>query len=171
YDRFVVQGLIGNYAWSSHAEGKGRLYHVGTVPDKRRQIFVADLRMMVAAGEGGFKPVAIYARQARKPLANELDGSTSSWDMLGTNLSFKHADGSWGSDAERLMLMDRKDFNRLGIGLDGLIEAYVQTVLCVNAIEDLAESLFTKKGRFRLKLFASLNEDPALLREILSSEP
>jgi len=171
YDRFIVQSLIGNYQWSSESEGKGRLYHVGTVPDKRGRIFVSDLRMMVAAGDEGFKPLALYARRARQPLVDVLDDSKGSWGMLGTNLSIKNDDGSWASDAERLMLMDRKDFNRLGVGLDDLIEAYVQTVLSVTAIDDLSQTLFTKKGKFRRKLFASLNEDAALIEEILGESP
>lgn len=171
YGRFIVQSLIGNYEWSSRSEGRGRLYHVGTIPDKRLRSYVADLRMMVVAGPAGFRPVAIYARRAREPLATKLNEEESSWSILGTNLSLKNPDGSWGSDTERLMLMDRKDFNRLGVSLDGLIEAYVQTVLSVTAIDELAMSLFTKKGRFRKKLFASLNEDQALLDEILVDAP
>ena len=170
YDRFIVQSLIGNYSWSSDSEGQGRLYHVGTVPNKRGQIYVADVRMMVAAGPQGFRPLALYARQARASLSDGLDENTSSWDMLGTNLSIRNDDGSWGSDTNRLMLMDRKDFNRLGVGLDGLIEAYVQTVLSITAIDELTKSLFTKKNRFRKKLFGSLNEDPTLIAEILKEE-
>ncbi|MBU0551611.1 hypothetical protein KKB55_07400 [Myxococcota bacterium] len=167
YERFIVQSLVGNYEWSSQSEGRGRLYHVGTIPDKHLNSYVADLRMMVVAGPGGFRPVAIYARRARAPLTTQLSEAHSSWDILGTNLSIKNADGSWGSDTDRLMLMDRKDFNRLGVGLDGLIEAYIQTILSVTAIDELADSLFTKKGRFRKQLFSSLNEDQALIDEIL----
>ena len=33
------------------------------------------------------------------------------------------------SDTNRLVLMDRRDFNKLGVGLDDMIEAYIQTVL------------------------------------------
>ncbi|MFT5681429.1 MAG: hypothetical protein ACI8RZ_002335, partial [Myxococcota bacterium] len=53
YDRFIVQGLIGNLNWSSRTR-QGRLYHVGTMPDRRGAIFVADLRMMIGAGPSGF---------------------------------------------------------------------------------------------------------------------
>lgn len=52
----------------------------------------------------------------------------SSWDMLGTNLSVAHGDGVFSTESDRLLLMDRKDFNVLGMGLDDLIEAYIQTV-------------------------------------------
>ena len=40
YSRFIVQSLISNHEWSSCLDG-GRLYHVGTIPDKRGNIFVA----------------------------------------------------------------------------------------------------------------------------------
>jgi hypothetical protein len=38
-------------------------------------------------------------------------------------------DGSWGTETERLLLMDSKDFNRIGVGVDDLIEAYMQVCL------------------------------------------
>lgn len=164
YERFIVQSLIGNHAWSSTSR-RGRTYQVGTVPNKRGEIYVADLRMMVCAGPKGFQPLAIYARRARKPLPREISGDRS-WDILGTNLSRKRDDGGWDSDTERLMLMDRRDFNALGIGLDDLIEAYIQTVLSVIAIDRLAKTLLTQKGRLRRRLFRSLNDDQTLLEEL-----
>lgn len=44
YQKFVVQSLIANYTWSSKDQGGNALYHVGTMPDKRGDIYVADLR-------------------------------------------------------------------------------------------------------------------------------
>jgi hypothetical protein len=166
YDRFIVQSLIGNHKWSSLSR-KGRLYQVGTVPNRRGQIYVADLRMMVLATETGFRPLAIYARKARMPLVERLV-TGSSWEVLGTNLSNKREDGGWDSDTDRLMLMDRRDFNMLGLGVDDMIEAYIQTVLSVCAIDRLAYGLITQKGRLRRKLFRSLNDDEKLLDEVLA---
>jgi hypothetical protein len=101
------------------------------------------------------------------PLTDTLLPDCTSWDMLGTNLSYKRPDGVWDTETSRLVLMDSRDFNRLGLGLDELIEAYVQTVLAVQAIDRMADQLFNSKGRFRMKLFQSLNDDPRLLQEIL----
>lgn len=166
YGRFIVQGLVGNVGWSSITRD-GRLYHVGTVPDRRGDIYVADLRMMVGASPEGFFPVALYARRAREPLADTLPEGVSSWDMLGTNLSVKDGEGRWDTEPKRLMMMDSRDFNRLGLGLDDLIEAYIQTVLATTAIDEMAQALITQKGRFRRKLFQSINPDPELLEDIL----
>lgn len=165
YDRFIVQALVGNVGWSSRSES-GRLYHVGTIPDKRGKIFVADIRFMIGSGPSGFFPVAIYARRARSPLLDNLDASSNSWDMLGTNLSVKKADGSWSTQKDRLLLMDSRDYNRLGVGVDDLIESFVQTCLSVTAIDRMAQALLTQKHKFRSKLFRSLNPDPSLLEEI-----
>lgn len=165
FDRFIVQSLVGNSGWSSQTK-QGRFYHVGTLPDRRKAIYVADLRMMVGVSDTGPYPVAIYARRARKPLSKTLEEGGSSWDMLGTNLSVLHADGSWTSESERLLLMDSRDFNQLGIGLDDLIEGYLQTVLSVIAIDNMAQKLVTQKGVFRRRLFASLNPDPAFVEDI-----
>ncbi|MEZ4287216.1 MAG: hypothetical protein R3A47_03525 [Polyangiales bacterium] len=166
YDRFIVQALIGNSGWSSSGK-QGRLYHVGTVPNRKHEIFAADVRCMVGAGPSGFRPIAVYARRARMPLGDSPTSTGSSWDVLGTNLSFKRSDGSWGGNTERLLLMDSRDFNRLGIGLDDLIEGYIQTVMSVTAIDEMAEQLVTKKGKFRRRLFLSLNPDPTLVDEVM----
>jgi hypothetical protein len=113
YDKFLVQSLVGNASWSSIGR-EGLQYHIGNIPDKKGRTYVSDLRVMVVASDevgvgGGFSPVAIYARKARKPLVRDLKGGgESSWDMLGTNLSVKLEDGSFTSDTNRLLLMDRK---------------------------------------------------------------
>ncbi len=166
YDLFIVQSLIGNSNWSSTTSA-GKLYHVGTIPNNKNQTFVADIRMMVSSTENGIKPLCSYARRAAEPLVDNIESGTDSWSMLGTNLSIKNPDGSWGSDTNRLVLMDRRDFNKLGVGLDDLIEAYIQTVLSMVAIDKMAQTLINKQGKFRLKLFKSLNDDQSLLDEIL----
>ncbi len=165
YDLFIVQSLIGNSNWSSTTSA-GKLYHVGTIPNQKNHTFVADIRMMVSSTEQGIKPLCTYARRAAKPLVDQIENGTDSWAMLGTNLSFKNKDGSWNNDTNRLILMDRRDFNKLGIGLDDLIEAYIQTVLSMVAIDKMAQTLINKQGKFRMRLFKSLNNDKSLLDEI-----
>ncbi|KAI5057559.1 hypothetical protein GOP47_0027574 [Adiantum capillus-veneris] len=170
YDRFIVQALIGNNGWSSLSR-YGCLYHVGTIPNIKGNIYAADLRLMVGSSpDHGFFPVAIYARRARVPLVESLHDGAQSWDMLGTNLSVKNADGSWGTETERLLLMDSRDFNRIGVGVDDLIEAYMQTVLAILAIDGLACKLITPKGNFGMKLFRALNPDPKLLGELYPTQ-
>ncbi|KAJ3176563.1 hypothetical protein HK101_010404 [Irineochytrium annulatum] len=180
YDKFIVQSLVGNASWSSITRS-GKFYHVGTIPNKKNHTFVSDLRMMVTVNEQGFRPVAIYARRARKPLMRHLedDPSITSWEMLGTNLSVK-VDDEWTTEAQRLLLMDRKDFNQLGIGIDDLIDAYIQTVLSVIAIDKMAKRLMKvntdgpfdplyphyNKEVFDFELFEALNPDVTLLAEI-----
>ena len=166
YDKFIVQALIGNRTWTSRSSS-GRLYHVGTVPDRAGNIFVADVRLMVGGGDRGFFPVALYARRAHTPLSERLGASHDSWSMLGTNLSYKDGRGEWATDTSRLLLMDSRNFNRLGLGLDDLVEAYIQTVLAMTAIDDMAGRLLTSKGLFRRRYFGVINEDERLVQEIV----
>ena len=166
YERYIVQSLIGNYNWSSRS-GDDKYYHVGTIPTKNGSTFVADIRMMVSSTENGIRPLCIYSRRAAEPLADKLEQGSNSWDMLGTNLSIKLGENQWGSDTNRLILMDRRDFNKLGIGIDDLIEGYIQTVLSTIAIDKMCINLYNSKGKFRKKLFKSLNNDISLLEEIL----
>ncbi|MCW7551938.1 hypothetical protein NX722_04645 [Endozoicomonas gorgoniicola] len=165
YDRFIVQSLIGNSNWSSHGDFE-RLFHLGTIPDKHGHIYVADLRFMVGVSPEGFYPLAIYARRARSPLVGELDPAMSSWDILGTNLSIRNEHQGWISQSERLMLMDNRDFNRLGVALDDLIEAYIQSVMAITAIDTMADSLLTQRGKFRRSFFGIVNSDTALNAEL-----
>lgn len=85
--------------------------------------------------------------------------------MLGTNLSLQSPNGTWTTDTTRLILMDRNDFSQLGLSIDDLIEAYIQTVLSVVAIDRMAKKLLSN-GEFNYKLFKSLNPDNTLIDEI-----
>ncbi|MDA9774392.1 hypothetical protein N9B82_05485 [Saprospiraceae bacterium] len=166
YERFIVQSLIGNFNWSS-TSSQGKYYHVGTIPTAKGQTYVTDLRLMVSSTNSGIRPLCVYSRRAEKPLADIIDSGLDSWSMLGTNLSVKEGANEWSSDTNRLMLMDRRDFNKLGIGLDDMIEGYIQTVLSTIAIDKMCKNLYNSKGRFRMKLFKSLNNDMTLLDEIM----
>lgn len=166
YERFIVQSLIGNYEWSS-VSSTGKYYHVGTIPTIKGETFVTDLRMMVSSTSTGIRPLCVYSRRAALPLADRIESGADSWSMLGTNLSIKEGVNQWSSDTNRLLLMDRRDFNKLGLGLDDLIEAYIQTVLSTIAIDKMCKNLYNSKGKFRMKLFESLNNDSTLLNEIM----
>ncbi len=166
YDKFIIQSLIGNYEWSSISP-KGKFYHVGTIPNSKGQTFVADIRMMVSSTKDGIKPLCMYSRRALSPLVDQLKSSQESWDILGTNLSIKLGENKWASDTNRLLIMDRRDYNKLGLGLDELIETYIQTVLSTIAIDKMCINLFNSKGKFRSKLFKSLNNDQSFLNEIM----
>ncbi|ETO33207.1 hypothetical protein RFI_03899 [Reticulomyxa filosa] len=183
YDKFIVQSLIGNSTWSS-TTSKGKLFHVGTLPDKNCNTYAADIRMMVIrilylytyifmyvhySKEEGWLPIALYSRRARAPLVKDLsDSKFSSWDMLGTNLSEKKGDNAWNTDTARLLIMDRKDFNKLGIHTDDLIHGFVQTVLAVIAIDQMAQRLVDSKGNLDARAFQSFNDDNFLIQEVLN---
>ncbi|KAK3834490.1 MAG: hypothetical protein J3R72DRAFT_372272 [Linnemannia gamsii] len=173
YNKYIVQSLVGNASWSSMTR-HGKFYHVGTIPNKKNNTFVTDLRMMVAGNKQGFRPICIYARRARKPLLRYLedDPSITSWEMLGTNLSVKSPTGEWSTEAARLLLMDRKDFNQLGLGVDDMIDAYIQTVLSVIAIDKMCQRLMKDNAdgsgqTFDMELFKALNPDSVLWQEVL----
>lgn len=167
YDSYIVQSLIGNYHWSS-VQRTGQFYHVGTIPNKKCQTFVSDLRMMIHYDYelGCYRPLVIYARKTRTPLAEQLTPESDSWAMLGTNLSVKQGDDSWDTETSRLLLMDRRDFNQLGISVDTLIDGFIQTVLSVIAIDNMARNLVKEDGSFNADLFTSLNKDEGLLKEL-----
>ncbi len=168
YQKFIIQRLIGHYAWSSQHENE-LFFQVGTMPSKRGNSYVFDLRMLVHHTPEGMRPLGLYSRKAGLPLTADISGKESK-DVLMTNLSVKNDDGSWDSDVSRLLLMDQRDFNKIGMSLDDLIEGYVQSVLCVIAIDKMAQRLVSTKKTFKKKLFTSLNDDETLLKELFSHE-
>lgn len=168
YDKFIVQSLIGNANWSSSTQ-EGKFYHVGTMPNKKGNSYVLDFRVMIHATKDGYRPLSLYSRRALEPLKDELDAGASSWDILGTNLSYKKENGDWGSDTTRLLLMERKSFNQLGVSLDNLIEGFIQTVLSSIAIDKMAVNLIGSKGKLKRRLMQSLNDDNQLMSEIMES--
>jgi hypothetical protein len=169
YEKYIVQSLIGNHHWSSHTD-KGKLYHVGTLPDRNNHTYVADLRLMIHATPSGFRPLGMYSRRARKPLPDRLEPGTATWPILGTNISVRKGRDQWDYDVQRLIVMDRKDFNKLGLGIDDLIEAFMQTVFATVAIDQMADRLVGRTGRLKRKTFYAVNPDRDLLDEILRPE-
>lgn len=165
YDMFIVQNLIGNSDWSSTFKNQ-KLYHVGTIPDKNNNTYVADIRLMISSTSQGIKPLCTYSRRAKEPLPSEIEKVKNSWDILGANLSYKE-NGAWKSDSSRLVLMDTKDFNKLGIGIDDLIDGFIQSSLAMIAIDKMSQTLISSKGTLKRKLFRSLNDDQFLINEIL----
>ena len=181
-DKFIVQTLIGNSNWSSDTIA-GKFYHVGTVPDKKGNFYAADIRMMIHWDGNGWKPICVYSRRAKEPLSQDLDGSVSSWDILGTNLSVKIGENKWKSDTNRLLVMDTRAFNKLGIGLDDLIDGYIQSVLSTIAIDNLCKVFMNDNNEddddnsnneetnnnnkvFDFKMFSTLNPDKDILDDI-----
>jgi len=165
YEAFIVQQLVGNFRWSS-SSSHGKVFNIGTMPDKKERIFVFDVRMMVSWAGEHYRPVAMYARRAPVPMEADLPADAESWKVLGTNLSKRVGDDQFETEPRRLLMCDRKDFNRLGLGIDDLVEIFVQAVLCNRAIDDMAKRLVKRGGALRRDLFRSLVDDDALLNEI-----
>lgn len=90
--------------------------------------------------------------------------------MLGTNLSVKFGldERDWTTETDRLLMADVDEFDQLGLGMDDLVDGYIQTVLAVISIDKLCRRLM-EGGRFDRDLFASLNPDSVLLDEIFST--
>ncbi|RIB14424.1 hypothetical protein C2G38_2018573 [Gigaspora rosea] len=167
YDKFIVQSLVENASWSTKLH-PGKFYHIGIVPDRHNQTFVNDLRMMVSADDTGFHPVVIVSRRAHKPLPTYIPNNSkwNSWEVFGTNISVK-LDSKWTREYDRMITMDQKDFDIIGLGIDDLIDAYVQTVLSVIAIDKMCQKLLIN-NEFNFELFHTLNPDDVLLGELLN---
>lgn len=142
-DRYIVQQLIASNYLTGTDPGKN-WYHVGTIPDNKGRSYAFDIRMMMHATEEGMRPLAAYSRRATLPLNKPIPEGMDSWDVYGTNLSIKGEDG-WTYADERLMLFDMRNFGLLGLGIDELIQGFLQSIMAVYAIDQQAIRLFQLK--------------------------
>ncbi|MFC4873246.1 hypothetical protein [Negadavirga shengliensis] len=139
-ERYIVQQLIAaNYI--DGTDPTKNWYHVGTIPDRKGRSYAFDIRMMMHATEEGMRPLAAYSRRAKIPLNEPIPEGMDSWDMYGTNLSIKGDDG-WTYADERLMLFDIRNFGLLGLGIDELIQGFIQSVMAVYSIDQQAKKMF-----------------------------
>jgi hypothetical protein len=169
YDKFLVQSLVGDISWQSNQLNNQNFYHIGTLPNENNEIFVYDLRMVVGGNENGFVPISINGRRARHPIIKNLsenDENLNSWEILGTNLSVKVNKNTWDNESERVIVMSDDDFNQLGIGLDDLIDGYIQTVLAVISIDKFCESFLNEKNELNYQAFKYLNSDEKFVMEL-----
>ena len=85
----------GNHAFSCPFwHHKNPKLEINIVPNKKNETYVCDIRMMVSATKKGIKPLCTYARRAKKQLPNNIEQVTNSWEILGTNLSYRD-NGIW----------------------------------------------------------------------------
>lgn len=167
YDKFLVQSMVGDRSWDSKASlHADNYYHIGTIPDSNNDIFVFDLRMVVTANENGFFPVSINGRRARKPLVKDNLENINSWEILGTNLSVKVDNQTWDTESKRVLLMDSEEFSHLGIGLDDLVDGFIQTILATIAIDKFCDKIMLENGDLNYEFLNRLNPDEKLLKEI-----
>jgi hypothetical protein len=61
--------------------------------------------------------------------------------------------------------MDRKDFNSLGISLDSLIDAFIQSVFAHIAVDRMSDFL-CPNGEFSESFFQAVCDDKKLVEEI-----
>ena len=175
---YIVQALIGDKGRNIHSKAKeGAYYHVGTIPDENLNSYAADLRIMIQYDyiNNTWNILNIYSTRAKEPLGKidnkyNLRETISSWDILGMNLTVQNNDNSSKTDVDRLILMDKKDFNTLGIGLDDLIQAYIQAILSTIAIDKMATK-FVKESNdgtthFNRNYFYGLCNDIEFIQDI-----
>ena len=122
--------------------------------------------MGVVATDAGFIPSAIYARKAARPLDVMPSDGSPSWDILGTNLSIAQADGGWAAETERLVLASETEFDDLDLDGDDLLDAFVQTILAVIAIDRMAGGMLLPDGELDREALKRANDDYVFLDEL-----
>lgn len=136
---YIVQTLVG----PKHLSTKPNLYHRGTEIDQNGQSYIFDVRMICATTKQGIRPVTFYCRRAKYSYVDDdRKNQVQTWDLLGTNLSYQDSNGNWTTDHTRLLTFSVEEFDQLNLTLIDLVEAYVQTVLAMVAIDYMTRYIF-----------------------------
>jgi hypothetical protein len=159
YNNYIYQDLIGLRTWFKD-DRSNRYYHVGTA-EKDKKVF--DIRTCVAYTENGFRPSSIFSRKAKSPLKEKLEDITDYKKVLSTNIG-----GSIDYD-NQVVILDEEGFAHIGVKLENLIDAFIQTVLGAISIDMMACSLM-KDNQFDHEKYLSLNHDEKLYEELKSKK-
>lgn len=163
---FLVQELIGHPDWNSNSD---KLYHRGTVPDRWGRSYIYDMRFLCINTQYGYRPIALFARRASKPLTTK-DDSSNLWDIIGTNMGSINSEGKLVLDQSRAMYSSMYEFDNYGLNLDDLIDVYVQSILTMLAIDQMALKL-TRNGKFDKEMYKMMvNPNDLLLSKIEDPE-
>jgi len=150
--RYVVQRLIGEEHRCNAGAG-----------DADQVVF--DFRMMLSNGSRGFRLISTFGRKAKQRFSFPLR-QESVRDQLITNISFRDQSGQWQTDPQRVVPFNEENFGRLGLTLDDLIDAFLQSAMAMVAIDELSKELSDSEGKLDLPAFHSLNGDRELEQAI-----
>jgi len=161
YNLFLVQDLIG-FETDICKDNPSRYTHVGYVgPDHSKYAY--SLRMIVTDSPTGYKLICICGARASMPFYRGRADVVDEQSDLSyiTNIVPKELEGM-----ERDIPASEDGVKRMGFTVDNVVDAYLQSVMCMLAIDQVCQNLFREDGCLDLELLKKLCPDPQLLSEV-----
>ena len=101
--------------------------------------YAYDLRVVVGGFPGGYRPLMIYARRARRSLdeLGRFDAADLAAldDFMKVNIAVPQPGGGFAMEEERLVLPDADGFAALGLGVDDYRVAVAESILATAAVD------------------------------------
>lgn len=134
------------------------------------QLYASTVRIIACSDPSGFKMTAIRAARAARPFTSirseENKLLTDSIETLDEDAYITNL-GTTGRSESRAIIIDDAAMDALAIGIDDVVDGFMQTVFSIHAIEDMCKRFTTKDGELNLELLKELNPDPQLLAELI----
>lgn len=70
---------------------------------------------------------------------------------------------------QRVYCVDDDGMKSMGIGIDDVVDVFMQTVYCTLAIDNMCKKLTMEDGELNMQLLKELNPDPRLLAEVVTN--
>lgn len=103
----------------------------------RHEVYAYDLRVVILSTMGGYRPLMVYGRRARVPLAacyNFQHAATILDGILKVNIAVPTASG-FELQTDRLMLADEAGWRAMGLDLSEMRRAVVSSILATAAVD------------------------------------
>lgn len=134
-------------------------------------LYACTIRIIACSLPSGFKMTAIRGARAPEPFASicsETNRSPTSTKTLNEDAYITNI-GTDDRSASRLVILDDAAMRGLAIGIDDIVDGFIQTVFSIHAIDAMCKRLTTSDGELNLQLLKELNPDPQLLAELMSN--
>ncbi|XP_037025300.1 uncharacterized protein LOC119066766 [Bradysia coprophila] len=168
YSLWVVQELIGLEACPND-----RYQQIGFHLDG--QMYAYSVRIIACNSPSGFKMITICSARAPAPFAKDGETADIAPGLL-HKIKTVHEDDVYvtniasNPDGElRSFYFDDAGVKGMGIGMDDVIDGFMQTVYCTHAIDNMCKKLIMENGELDVQLLRELNPDPQLLAEVVTN--
>lgn len=140
------------------------------------QMYAYTVRIIACDSPTGFKTIAICCARAPAPFAKNGETAEIASDALLNKIKTVHEDDAYVSNIgtnpdseQRSFYVDDAGMKGMGIGMDDVVDGFMQTVYSTLAIDNMCKKLTMEDGELNMQLLKELNPDPQLLAEVVTN--
>lgn len=139
-------------------------------------MYAYSFRIVACNSPTGFKMITICCARAPAPFAKNGEAAEIAPNALLNKIRTVHENdvyitniGPNPNGEERSFYVDDAGMKGMGIGMDDVIDGFMQTVYSIHAIDNMCKKLTMEDGELNMQLLTELNPDPQLLAEVVTN--